>query len=97
MLVHVSTPYEEAFIRRNAVLKFQQRFSILFHLIISILRSAQIHHASLKPAYPGSVSFCTCGYAFRRNCYIEMQHIWNTVHFMTFMMMRKNVCSSFIL
>lgn len=26
MLVHVSTSYEEAFIRRNAVLKFQQRY-----------------------------------------------------------------------
>lgn len=26
MLVHVSTNYEEAFIRRNAVLKFIQRF-----------------------------------------------------------------------
>lgn len=27
MLVHVSTNYEEAFIRRNAVLKFMQRCS----------------------------------------------------------------------
>lgn len=91
MLVHVSTPYEEAFIRRNAVLKFQQRYSISFCFIISILRSAQIHHASLKPAYPGSVSFCTCGYGFIEDAHLEMQPIWNTAHFMTFMMMRKNV------
>ena len=66
MLVHVSTSYEEAFIRRNAVLKFQQRYlsflSISFWITCSILRSAQMHRASLKPAYPGSVSFCTCGY-----------------------------------
>lgn len=30
MLVHISTPYEETFIRRNAVLKFLQRFAV-FH------------------------------------------------------------------
>ena len=51
MLVHVSTNYEEAFIRLNAVLKFIQR----------ILRSAQTNHASLKPAYHGSLTACTCG------------------------------------
>lgn len=62
MLVHVSTSYEEAFIRRNAVLKFQQRFVLFFNMIFSILRSAQNNHASLRPAYPGSVSFCTCGH-----------------------------------
>ena len=30
-----------------------------------ILRSAQIHNASLKPAYPGNLTACTCGYIFQ--------------------------------
>lgn len=62
MLVHISTPYEETFIRRNAVLKFLQRYFFLLRIIFSILRSAQVHHASLRPAYPGSLTACTCGY-----------------------------------
>ena len=35
-----------------------------------ILRSAQIHNASLKPAYPGNLTACTCGYIF-----------WNAIYF----------------
>lgn len=62
MLVHISTPYEETFIRRNAVLKFLQRFFFYLRMIFSILRSAQVHRASLRPAYPGSLTACTCGY-----------------------------------
>lgn len=34
MLVHVSTNYEEAFIRRNAVLKFMQRCSRIACVIL---------------------------------------------------------------
>ena len=34
MLVHVSTNYEEAFIRRNAVLKFMQRYSWIAQMIV---------------------------------------------------------------
>lgn len=33
MLVHISTPYEETFIRRNAVLKFLQRYYFVLRLI----------------------------------------------------------------
>lgn len=34
----------------------------VYLLYSRILRSAQIHNASLKPAYPGSLTACTCGY-----------------------------------
>ena len=51
LLVHTPSPYEEVFVRRNAVLLFLHR----------ILRSAQTHNGSLRPSYPGSLTCCTCG------------------------------------
>ena len=36
--------------------------SVLVFLNLRILRSAQVNGASLKPAYPGSSTYCTCGY-----------------------------------
>ena len=51
ILVHTPSSFEEVFVRRNALLLFLQR----------ILRSAQVHNGSLRPAYPGSLTCCTCG------------------------------------
>lgn len=43
---------------------FEDDSSVLFSIYFSysILRSAQQHQASLKPAYPGSLTYCTCGF-----------------------------------
>ena len=50
VIVNTTSSFEEFFIRRNALIIFMHR----------ILRSAQLHHASLRPSIPGSSSFCTC-------------------------------------
>ncbi|KAK8803542.1 hypothetical protein WA158_001236 [Blastocystis sp. Blastoise] len=52
LLVNTTSSYEELFVRRNAILIFMHR----------ILRSAQIHGASLRPAFPDSSTFCTCSH-----------------------------------
>ena len=50
VIVNTTSPFEEFFIRRNALIIFMHR----------ILRSAQINNASLRPALPGANTFCTC-------------------------------------
>lgn len=50
MIVNTTSPFEEFFIRRNALVIFMHR----------ILRSAQINNGSLRPSLPGSSTFCTC-------------------------------------
>ena len=52
--------------------------SLTLYSICSLLRSAQISHGSLRPAYPGSPTCCTCGYSsssFRvANLYRNIPH-----------------------
>ena len=50
VIVNTTSPFEEFFIRRNALIIFMHR----------ILRSAPINNPSLRPALPGANTFCTC-------------------------------------
>ena len=96
LLVFSSSPYEELFIRRNSLLRILHRYLYFFNFNSRILRSAQINNASLKPAYPGSPTCCTCGYIFLFSLYISVHfHIMNIVLHMMYMIVNVHVMISF--
>lgn len=72
---------------------FEDDSSVLIFICFpySILRSAQQHHASLKPAYPGSLTYCTCG--FDVDCFSNLVvfRIQSSVLLMMFMIVNAPV------
>lgn len=98
MLVHVSTGYEEVFVRRNAVLMFLQRYFTIF-------LSFYLQYSSISS---NSSCFLETCLSWQYYCLhmrvsfflflfhlIEKQIIQNIVLYMIFMMMRKNVHFAF--
>ena len=71
--------------------------SLTLYSICSLLRSAQISHGSLRPAYPGSPTCCTCGYSsssFVLLICIETFLTPNTVQLMMYTTLNAPVCLS---
>ena len=86
MIVNTTSPFEEFFIRRNALVIFMHR----------ILRSAQINNASLRPALPGANTFCTCKCGALPPSSLVATTTWSSVRCTTFSTTRRNVRCSFV-